>query len=241
MICVKLLSQRELGPRLSISTHHLRMVLISQTRRRSFCRRVRLLQNDLSTPSSPVALLSMLHTSLSTVAMATVWQGWVVSKALWSLVKTPLRTYLCYVALIPSFWCPFDGDIKPAGIQDIPYKTLCYCLTGWDADSLWTDAPVRLGCSRQANRYQPPHYLQSTDREPLAVRSLAFFCSALWSWSKNNELHNFSLTNPMKSSTLLCQIISLKYFAGYENENISRCKKEFEAILAAWQGCGALS
>lgn len=152
MICVKLLPQRELGLRLSISTHHLRMVLISQTRRRSFCRRVRLLQNDLSTPSSPVALLSMLHTSLSTVAMATVWQGWAVSKALSSLA-TPLHTYLCYAALIPSFWSSFDGDIKPGGIQNVPYKTLCYCLTGWDADSLRTDALVRLGCSLQAKRY----------------------------------------------------------------------------------------
>lgn len=152
MICVKLLPQRELGPRLSISAHHLRMVLISQTRRRSFYRRVRLLQNDLSTPSSPVALLSMPHTFLSTVAMATVWQGWAVSKALWSLAKTPLHTYLCYVALIPSFWSSFDGDIKPGGIQDVPHKTLRYCLTGWDADSPRTDALVRPGCSLPANR-----------------------------------------------------------------------------------------
>lgn len=153
MICVKLLPQRDLGPRLSISTHHLRMVLIFQRRRRPFCRRVRLLQNDLSTPSSPVALLSMPHTSLSTVAMATVWQGWAVSKALWSLAKSPLHTYLCYVALIPSFWSSFDGDIKPGGIQDVPYKTLCLCLAGWDADSPQTEALVRLGCSLPANRY----------------------------------------------------------------------------------------
>lgn len=145
MICVKLLPQRELSPRPSISTHHLRMVLISQTRRRSFCRRVRLLQNDLSTPSSPVALLSMPHTSLSTVAMVTVWQGWAVSKALWSLAKTPLHTYLCYVALIPSFWSSFDGDIKPGGIRDVPRENLML-LSDWmrrrfSAD--WRFGPAR--------------------------------------------------------------------------------------------------
>ena len=148
MICVKLLPQRELG--LSISTHHLRMVLISQTRRRSFGRRVRLLQNDLSTPSSPVALLSMPHTSLSTVAMATVWQGWALSKALWSLAKTPLHTYLCYVALIPCFWSTFQGDIKPGGIQDVPYKhfTLLFdwMRRGFSAD--WSGGPAGLlSCS----------------------------------------------------------------------------------------------
>lgn len=150
MICVKLLLRRELGP--SISTHHLRMVLISQTRRRSFSRRVSLLQNDLSTPSSPVALLSMPYTSRSTVAMATVWRGRVLSKALWSLAKTPLHTYLCNVAPIPSFWSSFYGDIKPGGIQDVPHKTLRYRLTGWDADSLRTDAVVRLSSSLPVNR-----------------------------------------------------------------------------------------
>lgn len=128
------------------------MVLISQTRRWSFCRRVRLLRNDLSTPSSPVALLSMPHTSLFTVAMATVWQGWALSKALWSLAETPLRTYLCYVALIPSFWSSFDADIKPGGILDVPHKTLCYCLTAQNADSLPTGAAVCLGCSLPGNQ-----------------------------------------------------------------------------------------
>lgn len=208
MICVKLLPQGELGPRLSISTHHLRMVLISQTRRRSFCRRVRLLQNDLSTPSSPVALLSVPHTLA--VAMATVWQGWVVSKAPWSLAKTPLHTYLCYVALIPSFWSSFDGDIKPGGIQDVPYKTLCYCLTGWDADSPQTDALVRLGCSPPATRYRliicSPQLGNLT-----AARSIAFFYSALWSRRKNNELQNSCSTKPLKSSTLCAKLWLLKY------------------------------
>lgn len=227
MICVKLLPQREVGLRLSISTHHLRMVLISPTRRRSFCRRVRLLQNDLSTPSSPVALLSMPHTSLSTVAMATVWQGWVVSKALWSLAKTPLHTYLCYVALIPSFWSSFDGDIKPGGIQDVPYKTLCYCLTGWDANSPRTDALVRLGCSPPATRYCliicSPQLGNLT-----AVRSTAFFYSTLWSRSKNNELQNSSMTKALKSSTLCA---------------LSWCKQDSEstAVPAAVRLCFELN
>lgn len=57
IIRVKLLSQREPGPTLSISTHHLRMVLISETRPQSFCRGVRLFQNDLSTSSSPCRTL----------------------------------------------------------------------------------------------------------------------------------------------------------------------------------------
>ncbi len=209
MICVKLLPQRELGPRLSISAHHLRMVLISQTRRRSFCRRVRLLQNDLSTPSSPVALLSMPHTSLFTVAMATVWQGWVVSKALWSLAKTPLHTYLCYVALIPPFWSSFDGDIKPGGILDVPYKTLC--LTGWDADSPRTDAPVRLGCSLPANRY---HLIicSPTDREPLAVGSAGFLLLRSLMPKQKQWTAKFELDGHFKKQHSLCQIMTLNYF-----------------------------
>lgn len=153
MICVKLLPRRELGPRLSISTHHLRVVLISQTRRRSFCRRVRLLQNDLSTPSSPVALLSMPHTSLFHCCHGYGFGRDERYQKRSGVAKTPLHTYLCYVALIPSFWSCFDADIKPGGIQDVPYKTLCDCLTGWDAGPLWTDAPVQLGCSLLATRY----------------------------------------------------------------------------------------
>lgn len=172
MIRVKLLPQREVGPRLSISTRHLRMVLISHTRLRSFCRGVRLLQNDLSSPSSPVALLSMLHTSLSTVAMATVWQGWVVSKALWSLAKTPLHTSLCYVALIPSFWSSFDGDIKPGGIQDVPYKTLWYSWTGWDAAILPPTTGLAWPELVSSSYLILPHYLQSTDRKPLTLSKL---------------------------------------------------------------------
>lgn len=171
-ICVKLLPQRELG--LSISTYHLRMVLISQTRRRSFGRRVRLLQNDLSTPSSPVALLSTPHTSLSTVAMATVWQGWALSKALRSLAKTPLHTLTSVMLLlIQSFWSSFDGDIKPGGIQDVPDKNLTP-LFDWMRRRFspdWSCGPAGLLSS---SSQIAPHYLQSTDRRPSRSQEQSF-------------------------------------------------------------------
>lgn len=62
MIRVKLLPRRAPLLRLSIAACHLRAVLISQTRPRSFRRRVGLLQNDLSTPSSPSrALIDAAH------------------------------------------------------------------------------------------------------------------------------------------------------------------------------------
>lgn len=199
MICVKLLSRRDLGPRPSVSAHHLRMALISERRPRSCCGGVRLLQNNLSTPSSSVALLSTLHTFLSTVAMVTVWQGWAVSKALWSLVKTPLHAHLCYVALILPFWSSFGGDIKPGGIQDVPYKTLCYCLTGWDGDSLRTDAPVLLGRSLPAHRY---HLIICSPQIPNRQQSQAHLSSTLCfeagGGKKNNELHIFRFQEPCK-------------------------------------------
>lgn len=111
---------------------------------------------------------------LSTVAMATVWQGWAVSKALWSLAKTPLHTYLCYVALIPSFWSSFDGDIKPGGIQGVPLKNPVLRLLllllvpdrmrrRFSAD--WSSGPAGLLSSSEQIA---AHYLRSTDREPLS-------------------------------------------------------------------------
>lgn len=165
-ICVKLLPQWKIWVRDCQSLHTICVfVLISQTRRQSLCKRVRLLQNDVSTPSSPVALLSMLHTfpyPHCCHGYSFFWQGRVVSKALWSLVKTPLHTYLCCVTLIPSVWSSFDGDIKLGGIEDVPDKNLVrQCWTGWDGLT-----PLASGRCAVVQQYQrAPHYLQCTVTE----------------------------------------------------------------------------
>lgn len=148
MIRVKLLPRRAPGPRLSISTRHLRVVLISQTRRRSFCRRVRLLQNDLSTPSSPRrTLINAAYFPFPCCHGYSFGRDELYQKRS-GVVKTPLHTYLCYVALIPSFWSPFDGDIKPGGIQDVPYETYA---------TIWLDeSPILCGHSGWATLFWLP-------------------------------------------------------------------------------------
>lgn len=77
-------------------------------------------------------------------------------------------------------------------------------LTGRGGDSLRTDAPVRLGCSLRANREQP-HYLQSTDRESLAVRKLRLSSTPGFEAAKG-EKDTKKFTNPAKNRRVSCQI-----------------------------------
>ena len=145
--------------------------------------------------------------SLSTVAMVTVWQGWAVSKALWSLAKTPLHTYLCYVALIPSFWSSFDGDIKPGGIRDVPREK--------PYATVWLDETLILrGLALWSGRAA---LFQLTDSTSLSAggryrsRERAFLL-----------LHSLKLRQKQWTAKLplsLCQIMTLKYFEGCGEQN----------------------
>lgn len=157
MIRVKLLPRRAPLLRLSISACHLRVVLISQTRPRSFRRRVRLLQNDLSTPSSPSrALIDAAHFPFHCC------HGY--SLARMTGIKSsperrgaPFHASLRPVLYTLRFDLLFDGDVKPGGIQG---RTAAAAGMRRRFSAEWRSGPATLLC---ASSQIPSHYLLATD------------------------------------------------------------------------------